>query len=130
MVYVYLSDESITVAKSNEAPRVGEHLGPWLPVIQEIARFRTVTEHNQIALPVAITDVLSLGAVLAHTKENTPTTPQTHRILYSVVEQLDTVTFVPIPPPPDEEMIEDELVTLTSDDIGELPLATMFEEEE
>lgn len=105
MVYVYLSDESITVAKSNEAPRVGEHLGPWLPVIQEIARFRKVTENNQIALPIAITDVLSLGATLTHLQENTPTNLQTHRILDSVVEQLDTAIYVDIPPPPDEEPV-------------------------
>lgn len=154
MVYVYLSDESIDVARSNEAPRVGEHLGDWVLVLAEAHRFRTITECNQVAIPVAITDVLSLGAILGHIKENTPANPEASRILSSIKDQLDTVTVVEIPPPPDEvepqvfeadfaeaelrvanELIHNdeetrETFTIFPDDVAEISPSDLFEDEE
>lgn len=130
MVYVYLSDESIDVAKSNEAPRIGEHLGSWVPVLTEVHRFRTITECNQIAIPVAITDVLSLGAILSHLKENTLTNPQVSRILFAIKEQLGTIKVVEIPPPDEEETTFRHSFKITPGDVGELTIADLFEEEE
>lgn len=118
MVYVYLSDQSVHVVKSNEVPREshGEHIGSWLQVLQELNKWRTVTEPNQVALPISVTDLLSLGTTVGHLKENSPTTLSVSSLLTVLKEQIGTSKVVLVPSPDDEIEPEPE-VTVWEDPI-------------
>lgn len=74
MIYIYLSDEAVTLVEQYEPPQQGHHVSAWLPILKEMCQWRSVPFPNQIALPVGVRSVREVEAVIDRLKWNSVAT--------------------------------------------------------
>lgn len=132
MVYVYLSDEAVEVARRNDVPRVGDHVGEWVGILKEVARWRQISFRNQFALPIKITHVQEMERTIAHLRSNNPATSDVVAILSALKGELvepPTIVDVVLPEELEEQEPEDYGIAATPEEIERALFPSMDEEE-
>ncbi len=96
MVYVYLSDESLEAAKSSTIPGLGQHVGPWLPVLQDVAEWRIPRYVNKVATRLSLRSLIELGRVVNSLKSNSPASGQMLLLMTELQVQVASAEVVPV----------------------------------
>jgi hypothetical protein len=116
MVKVYISDKSVEAVEKLELPWPGKHIGEWVPVLNEVCRWREITEVNQVVLPISLRAIRATEQMQPYLKPNAPTQDFHYVVVSALKAEVGNRQVVELPPPPDELLVAEALATFALDE--------------